>query len=245
MSSGGVFKTMNKYNEGIVMGLLSKKPPCPICGGRISWFLPPRIEGKYICNTCYEKMDMEADRKNSLTMQEFREYLDFYDQNQILKNKFVISETIDFPLWDTKIIFDYENKLFCLGKNPVKTVFEGKQLKSFSIREDSALLFEGSPEGIKGYTSAINDLSTDKDNNCTALQQHYDIPQSFKAFNVVLNLDHPYWNVIRCDMRGPSLSKENPDVKDYMNLYKQSMEEVVRLVKALKMVAFQWLRSSS
>lgn len=261
-SSGGVSRQMKKFKEGTVMCLLSKKPPCPICGGKISWFLPPRIEGKYICNACYEKMDMETDRKTNLTMQEFREYLVFYDQNQILKNKLVVSEIIDFTLWDTKIIFDYENKLFCLSENPVKTVFEGKQLKSFTIKEDSALLFEGSAEGIKRYTSAvpeqamaltaqiirfmmnqqhtisIDDLSSDKDNNCTTLQQYFDVPGPFKAFNIVLNIDHPYWNVIKCDMRGPSLSNENPDVEDYMNSYKQSIEEIMRLVNALKRVAF-------
>ncbi|HKM21473.1 MAG TPA: hypothetical protein VJZ01_05485 [Lachnospiraceae bacterium] len=56
------------------MGLFSKKPPCPICGGKIPLILPSKIEGEYICN----------------------------DQNQILKGQFVVSERIDFGFWDTK-----------------------------------------------------------------------------------------------------------------------------------------------
>lgn len=88
------------------MGLFTRKPPCPICGGKISWLLPSKIEGEYICATCYNKIDMETDKENHLTMQGLREYLAFYDQNKLLKDQFVISERIDFGLWDTKIIFD-------------------------------------------------------------------------------------------------------------------------------------------
>ncbi|WP_242941944.1 DUF4428 domain-containing protein [Desulfonispora thiosulfatigenes] len=47
------------------MGLFSKKPPCPICGGKISWFLPSKIEGEYICDTCYGKIDVESDKANN------------------------------------------------------------------------------------------------------------------------------------------------------------------------------------
>ena len=102
------------------MGLFSKKPPCPICDGKIPLLLPSKIEGEYICNDCYNKIDMDADKESKLTMQGFREYLAFYNQNQILKGQFVVSERIDFGLWDTKIIFDYQNKLFCMSKTRIK-----------------------------------------------------------------------------------------------------------------------------
>jgi hypothetical protein len=56
---------------------------------------------------------------------------------------------------NTKIIFDYQNRMFCMSKNPDKTVFEGKQLISFTIKEDSTPLFEGSASGIKRYTRTL------------------------------------------------------------------------------------------
>ena len=243
------------------MGLFSKKPPCPICGGKISWFLPTKIEGEYICDTCFSKIDMENDKRNQLTMQGFREYLAFYDQNQLLKNQFVISERIDFGLWDTKIIFDYENKLFCMSKNPDKTVFEGMQLKSFVIKEDNIPLFEGSAAGIKRYTSTVPEramalapqiiqflintqltrtldkLDDDKENR-TAPVQYFDIPEPFREFNVELQFDHPYWTVIKCDMDGPRFDNTKPDVNDYLRDYQRSMEELEKLVAALRTVAF-------
>lgn len=243
------------------MGLFSKKPPCPICGGKISWFLPTKIEGEYICDTCNSKIDMENDKRINMSMQGLREYLAFYDQNQQLKNQFIISEKIDFGLLDTKIIFDYQNKLFCMSKNPDKTIFEGKQLKSFNIKEDNALLFQGSAEGIRRYAStvperamalapqisqfmmnrqmarAIDKLDDGKENR-TAPMQYFDIPEPFNAFNVELHLDHPYWTVIKCDMSGPQFSNDLPDVNDYINAYQENIKEIEKLVKAIKTVAF-------
>ncbi len=243
------------------MGLFSKKPPCPICGGKISWFLPSKIEGEYICDTCYGKIDMEPDKANKLTMQSFKEYLAFYDQNQRLKDQFVVSEKIDFGLWDTKIIFDYQNRLFCMSKTPDKTVFESSRLKSFTIKEDRALLFEGSAAGIRRYASTVPDRAMamapqiaqfmmskkmastidkldDGKVNGTAPVQYFDVPEPFKAFNVELRFDHPYWTVIKCDMDGPRFDNTNPDVNDYIQSYQQSMEEIEKLVTAFKTVAF-------
>lgn len=243
------------------MGLFSKKPPCPICGGKIEWLLPAKIEGEYVCSTCHNKIDMETDKATNLTMQGFREYLAFYDQNQLQRDQFVISQQIDFGIWDTKIIFDYQNKLFCMSKNPDKTVFEGKQLKSFTIKEDSTPLLEGSPEGIRRYASTVPeramamspqisqfmmnkqmaralDRLDDGKENRTAPVQYFDIPEPFQTFNVELHFDHPYWTVIKCDMDGPRFSNERPDVNDYINSYKRSMEEIEKLVLALKTVSF-------
>jgi hypothetical protein len=245
----------------MIMGLFSKKPPCPICGGKISWFLPSKIEGEYICDTCYGKIDMESDKANHLTMQGFKEYLVFYDQNQLLKEQFVTSERIDFGLWDTKIIFDYQNNLFCMSKNLDKTVFDGKQLKSFTIKEDSVPLFEGSAEGIRRYAStvteramamapqiaqfrmnrqmarAIDKLDDGKENR-TAPIQYFNMPEPFRAFNVELHFDHPYWTVIKCDMDGPRFDNTHPDVNDYIRSYQRSIEEIEKLVAALRAVAF-------
>lgn len=244
------------------MGLFSKKPPCPICGNKISWFLPSKIEGEYVCDTCNNKIDMETDKKIHLTMQGFREYLVFYDQNQQLRGQFFVSERIDFGLLDTKIIFDYQNRLFCMSKSPDKTVFEGKQLKSFTIKEDNIPLFEGTANGIKRYAStvperamalapqitqfmmnrqivkAIDKLDSDKENNRPASLPHFDVPEPFRAFYVELYIDHPYWSVIRCDMGGPRFSNDRPDVNDYIRSYQRSIEEIEKLVSALRMVAF-------
>ncbi len=229
--------------EEVNMSIFSKKTPCFICGGKISWFLPTKIEGEYICGTCYRKIDMDADKASYLTMQEFKEYLVFYDQNQLLKEQFVITEQIDFGFWDTKIIFDYQNKLFCMSENLDRTVFEGKQLKSFTIKEDNALLFESSATGIKQYASTVPERAMATELQISQFMMNRQmtralIPEPFQTFNVELHFDHPYWTVIKCDMDGPRFNNAHPDVNDYLNDYQRSIEEIKKLVAALNKVAF-------
>lgn len=242
------------------MGLFGKKEPCPICGGKLPLLLATKIEGQPICNQCSAKIDLPSEVKNSLTMQGFRTYLAFYEQNCKLRNQFILSEKIDLGVLDSKLIFDYEHKLFSMSKNLETTVFEGAQLKSVTIWEDDQLLFEGTPEVLRWYKSkvpdwaaamapqiaqfrmnqemveAIDRLNDDEDEHCH--NRYVDIPEPFQQFNVELCLDHPYWKVIHCDMSGPVLSTSYPDVADYMNDYAQDRQTVGQLVYALATIAF-------
>ncbi len=243
------------------MGLFFKRSPCPICGGKISWLLSSKIEGEHICDSCRSKIDMESDKESNLTMREVKEYLGFYEQNQKLKNRFVISERFDFGIWDTKIVFDYHNKLFCMSKNPDKTVFEAAQLKSFTIKEDKAILFEGSSAGVKGYPSTVPEramaiapqisqymlkrqmsLTLDKlddgKTNRSVPIPYYNVSEPFRAFHVELRLEHPYWTVIKCDMNGPRFDNTYPDVNNYLRDYWRRIEGIEKLVEAFRTVAF-------
>ena len=216
------------------MSLFPKRPPCPICGGKITRLLPLKIEEEYICGTCQDKIDIETDQEKNFTMQGFKEYLRYYDQNKLLKDQFVITEKIDFGFWDAKIIFDYQHKLFCMSKKTDKTVFEGKQLKSFAIKEDDALLFEGSAEGIHRYASTVPERAMALAPQASQLE----VPEPFQRFHVELQLDHPYWTVINCGMEGPRFNNSYPNVKDYLCAYYRNIEELEKLVHAFKVVAF-------
>lgn len=244
------------------MGLFSKKPPCPICGGKISWLLPTKIEGEYICDDCAGKIDLPDEVRQGLTMDAFRQYLTFYESNCLLREKFFISARMDFGLWDTKLIFDYENRLFCMSKLPDKTVFEGAQLKSFTIYEDSKPLYTGDAQTLRYIPSSVPDqamamapqitqfvlnrqmmeaiehLDDDDDNHHHHRNTYFDIPEPFRAFNVELRLDHPYWPIIRADMDGPRFSSTHPDVNDYLHEYRADLDQLAGLVYALKTVAF-------
>lgn len=241
------------------MSLFSSIPPCPICGCKISWLLPQKIEGQYICDTCYNKIDMQPDKVIHLTMQGFKEYLVFYEQNQLLKRRFVISQRIDLGLGKSTIIFDYLNKLFCISNNPTKTVFEGKHLKYFTIKEDTSPLFEGSTAGIRHYASnvperamdmtqqtaqlmmskqtALDKLDDTKEKGTTP-RQYFAVPEPFQTFNLELHIDHPYWTVKKFNIDGPRFGSNFPDVNDYIRSYQRSIEELEKLVAAFKTVAF-------
>lgn len=65
-----------------------------------------------------------------------------------------------------------------------------------------------------------------------------EIPEPFREFYVEINMEHPYWEVIRCDMSAPTFSRSYPDANDYMNDYQRDVEVMDQLAKALMDVAF-------
>lgn len=244
------------------MGLFSKKDPCAICGGKVSGLFPWKIDGQYVCNDCHGVTDLPDDMENHFTMEEFRQYRTFREQNQALKNQFSIDAMIDLGLFDTKIAFDYGNCLFCFDKKLNKTIFRGSELKSFVIREDTSLLYEGSAQGLVRHPSSIPEriqamapqiaqyrmeremretlerLSDRDDNRPQQPKRYIDVPEPFKAFNIELYLNHPYWGMIKCDLDAPTFDNDRPDINDYLREYRSCIEQVESLVQALMRVAF-------
>lgn len=67
------------------MGLFSNnKKPCPICGNATPRLLPTKVEGVPICKECDKKIDLPNGVLDSMTLDDFRRYIDFYNKNQVL-----------------------------------------------------------------------------------------------------------------------------------------------------------------
>ena len=140
------------------MGLFSKKDPCAICGGKVKGLFPTKIDGQYICSDCYGVVDLPDGTKN-MTVEDFRGYMAFREENNALREKFQTAKKVDFGLFDTKFMFDTTNRLLCMDKNLGKTIFEGKHITSFLIREDESVLFEGNAQGLRRYVSQVPNLA--------------------------------------------------------------------------------------
>lgn len=64
------------------MGLFSNnKKPCPICGNATPRLLPTKVEGVPICKECDKKIDLPNGVLDSMTLDDFRRYIDFYNKN--------------------------------------------------------------------------------------------------------------------------------------------------------------------
>ena len=234
-----------------MMGLFSKREPCPFCGGKVKGLLPNKIEGRHICGDCYGNVDLPANATDHMTLDAFRAYMTFRAENQQLKPQFQIAQTVDFGWFDTKFVFDTNHRLMCLDKSLDKTIFEGGQIKSFVIKEDSTPIFEGSSAGLVCYPSAVPERLQnmmpqiqmfriqaemrrgDDDNSF-----RFDVPEPFKNFNVEIRFEHPYWDVITADMSGPTFNNDCPDADDYLRDYNRDFATMEQLARALKQVAF-------
>ena len=240
------------------MGLFTKKEPCAICGGKVKGLLPWKIEGQYVCDSCHGVVDVQKD-KEDMTMQQFRQYRACREENQSLKDQFTISQKVDFGAFDTKLVFDFDHRLFCMDQHLGKTVFRGGEIKSFVIQEDGAPIFEGGPQGLARYESVVpghltmmapqlnqilmqkqleDQLNVGRDPEHRPAPRFYDIPEPFKKFQVSINVDHPYWSLLECDRSGPTFDNDYPDVNDYMNRYQEGYWLMENLAQCLMAVAF-------
>lgn len=240
------------------MGLFTKKEPCAICGGKVKGLLPWKIEGQYVCDSCHGVVDVQKD-KEDMTMEQFRQYRAFREENQALKDQFAISQKVDFGAFDTKLVFDFDHRLFCMDQHLGKTVFRGGEIKSFVIQEDGAPIFEGGPQGLVRYESIVperltmmapqlnqilmqkqleDQLNVGRDPDHRPAPRFYDIPEPFKKFQVSIYVDHPYWSLLECDRSGPTFDNDYPDVNDYMNRYQEGYWLMENLAQCLMTVAF-------
>ena len=236
------------------MGLFSKRDPCPFCGGKVKGLFPGKVEGRHICFDCYGDVDLPANATQNMSLDAFRDYMAFRAENQQLKQQFQITQEIDFGWFDTKFAFDTGNRLMCLDKSLDKTIFEGGQIKSFVIKEDNTPVFEGTPAGFIRYPSTVSERlqlmlpqiqmfrmqaemhrQSDDDNKNSL---HFDVPEPFKRFDVEIRFEHPYWDVITADMKGPTFNNDYPDADDYLRDYNRDFATIEQLAVALKQVAF-------
>ena len=240
------------------MGLFTKKEPCAICGGKVKGLFPWKIEGQYVCDSCHGVVDVQKD-KEDMTMEQFRQYRAFREENQALKDQFTISQKVDFGAFDTKLVFDFDHRLFCMDQHLAKTVFRGGEIRSFVIQEDGAPIFEGGPQGLARYESVVpghltmmapqlnqilmqkqleDQLNVGRDPEHRPAPRFYDIPEPFKKFQVSIYVDHPYWSLLECDRSGPTFDNDYPDVNDYMNRYQEGYWLMENLAQCLMAVAF-------
>ena len=249
------------------MGLFKKKDPCAICGGKVSGLFPSKIEGQYVCGDCYGVVDLPSTRPTAaMTIEDFRGYMQFREENALLKAQFQPTQKIDFGLWDTKFMFDMNNRLLCMDKNLDKTIFEGVHIKSFVIKEDSIPLYEGSAAGLNHYTSTVPEramemgpqisrlamqaqmrrdmerlrehIGNNNSNTSNSYISNIDIPEPFKNFNVEIWFEHPYWDVFKADMSGPTFDDERPDLNDYLQSYEEKAKVMDELAHAFMNLAF-------
>lgn len=251
------------------MGLFNKKEkaPCPICGGKVSLF-PWKVDGQAVCNLCYGQVDLSDEVMKTITMDEFKEYRVFREENAKLKEQFTVTRQIDFGWFDDKFLFDADHRLLCMDKKLRKPVFEGRQITSFEIKEDQMPLFKGSPEGLTCYTSAIpqrvtalapqidqlkiriqmreemeilleRTKGTDKEDEYRYRPlPEINIPVPFEKFIIEIHFDHPYWPLYTADKTGTRFDGGNPDVNNYLEAYDKDVQLMLELARALMEVAF-------
>lgn len=140
------------------MGLFTNnKKLCPICGNPTPRLLASAVEGQNLCKECAAKIDLPDGVLNSMTLDEFREYINCYDANKPLRDSFTETYRYDFGFFKGSLLLDMDHQLLRLGVVDTAFALEPADIKSFRILEDGEVLYEGEKGNFRSCKSDIKE----------------------------------------------------------------------------------------
>lgn len=140
------------------MGLFSNnKKLCPICNNPTPRLLSTKVEGVPICKECAAKIFLPDGALDQMSLDEFRQYIEFYEDNKELRDAFSETYSYNFGFFDTTLLLDVPNRLFRFFNSGDGLVMGAANLKSFRILEDDKPLFESGVSTLICHKSNVPD----------------------------------------------------------------------------------------
>lgn len=199
-----------------------------------------------------KKIDLPEEKLRRMSIDDFREYLDFYEKNEPLGS--IFKETSRYQGSYTAVAIDRDHGLFRFY--PGKLIFEASDLKRIQVWEDETPVaiankhilqfFETDvPERTKAFESAIAEFETVKA-AYTLLRERakskgeefqekapsFDDDPPVKRIRLKLEMDQPYWPVRVID-KELAFDSSNPSANDYLARYKEIKQKSYSLVHDL------------
>lgn len=249
------------------MGLFANnKKLCPLCGNPTPRLLPLKVEDTPICKECERKIDLPSGAVNQMNMEQVKQYMEFYDQNEELRENFQGDYRFNFGFFDSTLVLDVAQRLFRLKDDDNALVMDPSNLKSFRILEDGKVLFEGDQNSLKWNQSDVYEKVNAMSSAITQFEmrvrdyewqermdQHradqdkeegkiyrsrptFDMPDPFKNFFVELTLNHPYWKSFRGKVGAPSFDNNYPSIDGYLSDYESKVDEMHVLAQNLMQI---------
>lgn len=140
------------------MGLFTNnKKLCPICGSPTPRLLAAAIEGQNLCKECAAKLNLPDGVQETMTVDEFREYINCHDANKPLRDSFTETYRYNFGFFKWALRLDLDHQLLRLGDSDAAFAMEPANVKSFRILEDGNVLYEGEKGNFRSYKSDIKE----------------------------------------------------------------------------------------
>ena len=138
------------------MGLFSNnKKLCPICGSPTPRLLATKVADMPLCKECAGKVDLPGGALERMSLDQFKEYVAYYDANQTLRDQFKETKRMSFGFLSGDLLVDEEHRLLRLKGYDGALVFPASALKSFRFMEDGKTLFEGKGDGLRCFHSDV------------------------------------------------------------------------------------------
>ena len=238
------------------MGLFSNnKKLCPICGSPTPRLLATKVADMPLCKACADKVDLPGGALDRMSLEQFKQYIAYYDDNQTLRSQFKETKRMSFGFLSGDLLVDEEHRLLRLKGYDGALVFPASALKSFRFMEDGKTLFEGKADGLHCFRSDVPEraraLQPRIDRFLIRKEEHERMERMermrdrqerrpgeapVRRFNVEVTLDDPYWKSFRDELNAPDFSSFDPSVNDYLCDYDNKVSELHDMAFALARV---------
>ena len=216
------------------MGLFTNnKKLCPICGNPTPRLLASAVEGQNLCKECAAKIDLLDGVLNSMTLDEFREYINCYDANKPLRDSFTETYRYDFGFFKGSLLLDMDHQLLRLGVVDTAFALEPSDIKSFRILEE---MMEEMRRSMEDSRRDDNFRRDDPDYRDRMTEPDFNIPNPVEKFAVEITLDHPYWKSFYIETGAPKFDSNQPSTIDYLDDYTQKTEGLHALAQNLMQI---------
>jgi len=92
------------------MGLFSNnKKLCPICGSPTPRLLPTKVEDMPLCKECAGKVDLPDGVLERMSLDQFKKYITYYDENQALRDAFKETDRMSFGFLSGELLEHLNN----------------------------------------------------------------------------------------------------------------------------------------
>ena len=240
------------------MGLFSSnKKLCPICKGPTPKLFSKKVEGMPICKDCSSKVDLPEGVLEQMSINDFLEYMNCYEENQQWRDIFSDTYSHFFGFTSGHFTEDEPNRLFRLRADKNAFVMQASELKAFRILEDAQVLYESSGNVLKYYTSDVpqrlnemiplisqfvlqqreyermEERAQREGTQLRHSRPYFEMPVPFRHYYVELILDHPYWKEYRWEMDAPGLDRNSPNLDFYLDTYERQIKNLYELARHL------------
>ena len=101
------------------MGLFSnKKKLCPLCGGPTPRLLATKVEDMPLCKDCADKIDLPSGALERMSLEDLRQYMAFYDQNQRARLTFTETYRYSFGFLSDVLVLDGQHQRAVITLQP-------------------------------------------------------------------------------------------------------------------------------
>lgn len=174
------------------MGLFSNnKKPCPVCGKPTPRLLATKIEGMPICSECDGKIDMRQEKRDSLTIDTFKEYLRFYDENLPLKQEFQEDYVKNTGFFNTAAFkCDYTHHTFKLGILDNAIVYTSDNFVSLTISQDNTPVIELTKEELRIHDTDVPEYIESLRNSINAYNSLQEMREALMHVDAHQRMEH-------------------------------------------------------